>query len=52
MKRNRERIDTMIDARVWMQLAFIRAGKPNENTYIGPFKGTYREICLNQHAQQ
>lgn len=32
-----------------MRLAFIRCGKPVENSYIESFNGRLRDECLNEH---
>lgn len=36
-------------ASAWLQLSFIRPGKPNENAYIESFNGKFRDECLNEH---
>jgi putative transposase len=35
--------------RRFVQLSFIRPGKPNENAYIESFNGKFRDECLNEH---
>ena len=35
---------------VWVQLDFIRPGKPLENSYIESFNGRLRDECLNVEA--